>query len=95
MRPIGRLPPAVEAAAYRVIADCVRAAERNGRAVGVELTTTDRRLAAQLRLLGVPPAAARRALTHATDRVIAVGGTVDIREAAGETIVQVTIECGS
>jgi signal transduction histidine kinase len=95
VQPVERLPPAVEAAAYRVIADSVRAAERSGRAVGVELATTDRKLVARLRLTGVPPAAARRALGHATDRVVAVGGTVDVREGRGETLVEVKIECGS
>ena len=31
LRPVDRLPPRLEAAAYRVVADCVRAAERLGR----------------------------------------------------------------
>jgi signal transduction histidine kinase len=95
VRPVGRLPAAVETAAYRVIADSVRAAEQSGRAVDVELSTTDRRLDAQLRLCGLPTSVARRALSHAIDRVIAVGGTVDVREGTGETIVDVRIECGS
>ena len=77
------------------IADSVRTAERSGRTVSVELEATDLRLSARLELAGVPPAAAKRALAHATDRVVAVGGTVDVHEGAGETVVEVRIDCGS
>lgn len=95
VRPLERLPAAVEAAAYRVIADCVRAAERGGRAVTVEIAMTDRDLTARLRLDRVPPALVRRTLAHAADRVVAVGGRVDVTERAGETLVGLTIRCGS
>jgi signal transduction histidine kinase len=88
LRPVERLPAPLETAAYRVVADCVRAAERSGgRAVALELSMTDRSLNAELHLVGVPAGAARRALTHAIDRVTAVGGELAIDERAGETVV--------
>ena len=92
VRPVERLPAPVEAAAYRVVADCVRAAERGGgRGVALELTVTERSLKAEVRLAGVPPAAAWRALAHSIDRVTAVGGELAVNEESGETVVDLRL----
>ena len=92
VRPVERLPAPVEAAAYRVVADCVRAAERGGgRSVALELTMTDRNLKAEVRLAGVPAAAAWRALAHSVDRVTAVGGELAVNEEPGETVVELRL----
>jgi signal transduction histidine kinase len=97
VRPLGRLPEAVEAAAYRVVADCVRAAERagNSRAVSVVVETRGSALGVCLCLPGVTAVAARRALLHAADRVIAVGGNLRVTSRSGDTVVEVSLPCAS
>ncbi len=94
VRPVDRLPPRLEAAAYRVVADCVRAAERfgRGRAVAVELTMTDAGFAAEIHLPGVGVDAAMHALEHAHDRVAAAGGELTARATGhDETLVELRL----
>ena len=74
LRPLDRLPAPVEAAAYRVVADCVRAAERaGGRAVALELTMTEQNF---MQRCGSP--ACRRPRRGGRSRIVrprdAVGG---------------------
>ena len=97
LRPVERLPESVESAAYRVVADCVRAAEQhgNGRAVAIDLELTAEGLEAHLRLPGVAAATVRRTLMHADDRVTAAGGRLEVTDVRGETHVQLGLPCGS
>ena len=97
LRPVERLPESVESAAYRVVADCVRAAEQHGdgRAVAIDLELTAQGLEAHLRLPGVAAATVRRTLMHADDRVTAAGGRLEVTEARGETRVELGLSCGS
>ena len=97
LRPVERLPESVESAAYRVVADCVRAAEQhgNGRAVAIDLELTAEGLEAHLRLPGVAAATVRRTLMHADDRVTAAGGRLEVTDVRGETHVELGLSCGS
>ena len=97
LRPVERLPESVESAAYRVVADCVRAAEQhgNGRAVAIDLELTAEGLEAHLRLPGVAASVVRRTLLHADDRVTAAGGRLEVTDVRGETRVELGLSCGS
>ena len=91
--PLDRLPEQFESAAYRVVADCVEAAERhgNGKTVSIALEVNDRGLVARMRLPGVRVQTARHRLSHAGDRVIAAGGNLSISQGPGEAIVEVRL----
>ena len=97
LRPVERLPESVESAAYRVVADCVRAAEQhgNGRAVAIDLELTAEGLEAHLRLPGVAASTVRRTLLHADDRVTAAGGRLEVTDMRNETRVELGLSCGS
>ena len=91
--PLERLPERFESAAYRVVADCVEAAERhgNGKTVSVALEMNDRGLVARMRLPGVRAQTARHRLSHAGDRVVAAGGNLSISQGPGEAVVELRL----
>ena len=93
LRELERLPERLESAAYRVVADCVQAAERggDGRPVSVGLRMTDSRLDAEVRLPGMTRAAAARELEHACDRVTAAGGRLSVSQGSNEAVVELSL----
>jgi len=96
VRPLDRLPTRIESAAYRVVVECVRTAERHGRGdtVSVALAMGELGLTATVRLPGVPPDVVRRELRHADDRVTAAGGELAVEaNGSGETVVE--LRCAS
>src|SRR5262249_48758515 len=90
--PAGRLPPAVELAAYRVVLDAIECAERSGdgRAGRIAIDNTQR---VRVELPGVAPAAATVALRHAADRLTALDGALQVLPHPDGALVEAT--CGS
>ena len=93
LRRLERLPQHVEVAAYRVVAECVHAAERhgNGKPVVVGLEMTDTGLDAELVLPGVSRERAEHELAHATDRVTAVGGRIEVFGRGDGAVVELSL----
>jgi signal transduction histidine kinase len=91
-----RPPAAVESAAYRLVLDAVRCAERrgNGGAVTVEAAREGATVRVRVVVPGVPVDAARPALEHAVDRVTALAGEIAFRRGSSETVVEATLPCG-
>jgi signal transduction histidine kinase len=88
--PDGRFDDAVEAAAYRLVLDAVRTAERHGDG-GAVTVRIGAGLVVAVELPGVGVAAARAGLAHANDRIVALDGTLDITEAR----IEARIPCAS
>jgi signal transduction histidine kinase len=90
--PAGRLDPAIESAAYRLVLDGVACAGRagDGRAVRLAIERTGDRLDVRLELPGVPPASASVALQHAADRFAALSGALTVG-----SVVEGSVPCGS
>jgi signal transduction histidine kinase len=95
--PVERSSPAIETAVYRVVADCVRAAERlgDGRPVSVSVASTAGHVSARVRLPGTNTRAVRAGLSHALDRVTALAGELEIVASSDGTAVEVTLRSGS
>jgi signal transduction histidine kinase len=95
--PSERCPAPVEAAAYRLVLDAVRCAERDGDggAVVIAIAREDARLRASLMLPGVRHAGAELSLEHARDRVSALEGDLTIRGEPGGARVEACLPCGS
>jgi signal transduction histidine kinase len=90
---VDRLPEPLEAAAYRVLADCVHTAERrgNGQPVSIGLSMTDTGVRAEVRLPGVTREAAEHGLIHAIDRVATASGHVGIAEGTDGAVVELRL----
>jgi signal transduction histidine kinase len=92
-----RYPAAVEAAAYRVIADAVRIA---GQAAGREAITVTTggpgdRLCIRLSTGGLDRAAGDQIVAGARDRIVALNGSVTLATACGEMTIEAAIPCAS
>ena len=92
-----RLPPPIETAAYRVVLESVRCAERqgDGRTVTVALSHAPDALCLRLMLPGVEASAAATALEHAFDRVAALDGQSTIERGGVDVTIEVRLPCGS
>ena len=95
--PAGRLPAAVESAAYRLVLDAVACAERagDGRALRIAMGLEAGMLRARLVLPGVAPAAAAATLEHADDRFAALAGELAVIKHEDGAAVEASVPCGS
>jgi signal transduction histidine kinase len=92
-----RYPAAVEAAAYRLIADSVSTAGQSAShaSVAARLTESDDTLRILLRIEGLDQAAGTHIVTHARDRIMALHGSVALAPACGEITIEAQIPCTS
>jgi signal transduction histidine kinase len=95
--PRERFSTAVESAAYRVVLDAVRCAERvgDGRSVSVSIERTPEALRVRLGLPGVDVEVAAHELEHAIDRVNALDGTASLALEEDSTVIFTRVPCGS
>jgi signal transduction histidine kinase len=92
-----RCPAPVEAAAYRLVLDAVRCAERSGEGGTIVITIEHEhtRLHATLTLPGVRHVTASLNLEHARDRIAALEGELTIRGEPSGSRVEACLTCGS
>src|SRR5580704_3544802 len=93
----GRTPAAVEAAAYRLVADAVRIA---GQAASPETITVTiggsaDRLCVRLSAAGLDQAAGEQIVAGARDRIVALDGSVTLATTHAKTTIETAIPCGS
>ena len=95
--PRERFSAAVESAAYRVVLDAVRCAERagDGRSVSVSIERMPEALRVRLGLPGVDVDVAAHELEHAIDRVNALDGAASLALEGDNTRISATVPCGS
>jgi signal transduction histidine kinase len=92
-----RYPAAVEAAAYRLVADVVHV---DGRASSGTATTATfggsvDRLCVRLRRPGLNHVAAEQIVAGARDRIVALNGSVTLKTVHGEVFIEAVIPCAS
>jgi hypothetical protein len=94
---VRRYPAAVEAAAYRLIADSMSAAgvSAGHASVTAHLTESGDTLTIQLTIEGLGQAAGTHIVTRARDRIEALHGTVILAPARDEITVEAKIPCAS
>ena len=92
-----RQPAAAEAAAYRMVADTVRAAgQKTTRvAVTVTLSASGDMLRLRLNTAGLDQEAGELILASAQDRVAALDGSITLASEGGQTIIEAAIPCAS
>jgi signal transduction histidine kinase len=92
-----RQPAAVEAAAYRMVADTVRMAGRDARDAAVTVTISDcgGLLRVQLIAAGLDRDAGEFIVAAARDRVAAAAGSISLTTAQGRTTIEAAIPCAS
>ena len=96
-RDLRRYPAAVEAAAYRLIADAVRIAGHAPCREAITVTTGGPadQLCVRLRTVGLDRAAGEQILAGARDRIVALNGSVTLATAHGEMTIEAAIPCAS
>ena len=92
-----RYPAAVEAAAYRLVADAVQIAGQipSRKAMTVAIGGPADRLCIQLSAPDLDRAAAEQVLGRARDRIAALNGSVTLAAAGAETTIEAAIPCVS
>jgi signal transduction histidine kinase len=92
-----RQPAAAEAAAYRMVADTVRAAGQNSTraAVTVTLSASEDVLRVRLNTAGLDREAGELILAGAQDRVAALDGSITLASEGGQMIIEAAIPCVS
>jgi signal transduction histidine kinase len=92
-----RQPAAVEAAAYRMVADTVHTAGQDPRHADVTVTLSDSGglLRVQLITAGLDRDAGELIVAAAQDRIAAADGTVTLTTASGRTTIEAAIPCAS
>jgi signal transduction histidine kinase len=92
-----RQTAAVEAAAYRMVADAVHAAAQHPSraAVTVTISDTDSALRVQLNTAALDAATGELIVAAAQDRIAAAEGTVNLTAADGQTTIEAMIPCAS
>jgi signal transduction histidine kinase len=90
-----RYPAAVEAAAYRLVADTVRVAGQapSREAMTVTIGGSADRLCIRLSTAGLDRAAGDQILARARDRIVALNGSVTLATARGKTTIEAAIPC--
>jgi signal transduction histidine kinase len=88
---------AVEAAAYRLVADTVHTAGQDScrTAVTVSISDSDDVLGIQLTTAGLNREAGELIMTGAQDRVAALDGSITLATECGQTIIEAVIPCAS
>ena len=88
-------PLAVDAALYRVVAECVGLAERSGRTAPVTVRIGGRETEARVEIsaIGVEPSVALPALEHVADRLAALSGHLATTFNGEELVVEAKIPC--
>jgi signal transduction histidine kinase len=92
-----RQPAAVEAAAYRMVADTVHTAGKHSRHADVTVTISDSgdMLRVQLSTAGLDRDAGEVIVAAAQDRIAAADGSVTLTTADGKTTIEAAIPCAS
>jgi glucose-6-phosphate-specific signal transduction histidine kinase len=92
-----RRPAAAEAAAYRMVADTVRAAGQNSTraAVTVTLGASEDVLRVRLNTAGLDREAGELILAGAQDRVAVLDGSITLASEGGQMIIEAAIPCAS
>ena len=92
-----RQPAAAEAAAYRMVADTVRAAGQNSTRTAVTVTLSASKDVLRLRLstAGLDRDAGELIMAGAQDRVAALDGSITVASEGGQTIIEAAIPCAS
>jgi signal transduction histidine kinase len=96
-RDLRRMHGAVEAAAYRIVADTVHAAGRHNSRSEVTVTLSDSGKVLRARLLakGLDEATGKLILAGARDRISAADGTVTLTTSGGQLTIEAVIPCAS
>jgi signal transduction histidine kinase len=92
-----RYPAAVEAAAYRLVADAVRIAgpAPSREAMTVTIGGSADRLCIRLSMAGLDRAAGEQIVAGARDRIVALNGSVTLATARDKTTIEAAIPCAS
>ncbi|HUC13626.1 MAG TPA: histidine kinase, partial [Acidimicrobiales bacterium] len=89
-------PLVVDAALYRVVAECIALAERSGRLAPVTVRIGGRETEARVEIstVGVDPSEAQAALQHVADRLAALSGELATTHNGDELVVEAKVPCG-
>ena len=92
-----RYPAAVEAAAYRLVADAVRVTDQvpSREAMTVTIGGSADRLCIRLSMAGLDRAAGEQIVAGARDRIVALNGSVTLATARDKTTIEAAIPCAS
>jgi signal transduction histidine kinase len=92
-----RYPAAIEAAAYRLVADAARIASQasGGKALTVTFAGSADRLCIRVSTAGLDEAAGEQIVAAARDRIAALNGSVTLATAHGEMSIEAAIPCAS